>query len=295
MFFGVLASLIFGFEFFFMAQALDEIQPFQLLAYQFLLSGLTMSVLKWVGLIKVDLRKPGFTTVLILSILQPVLFYILETVGLEMTSTIIAGILMAVIPVVVMVLAIFLLREYPTVIQFAAGILTFLGVVLVTVMAGSEGGEGNLLGLVVLLAAVLIYGYYTVLTRKIFETFTPVEVTYVMMWFGGIVFNLIAIGLSLTSGTLPEYFAPLAQGKVLVAVFYLGVVALAAFFIGNYLIAQIGPARMSVFANLTTIVTVIAGVLLRHDHFYWYHAVGAGMIILGVYICNRPQDKVAKQ
>jgi drug/metabolite transporter (DMT)-like permease len=52
-----------------------------------------------------------------------------------------------------------------------------------------------------------------------------------------------------------------------------------------------------VFSNLTTVISIIAGVFVRHEAFHWYQILGGIMIILGVWGTNRykPQQEVPVQ
>ena len=62
--------------------------------------------------------------------------------------------------------------------------------------------------------------------------------------------------------------------------------SIGAFFLLNYMLSRMEASRSAVFSNLTTIVAILAGVLFRGDVFYWFHAVGGFLILLGVYGTN---------
>jgi drug/metabolite transporter (DMT)-like permease len=59
-----------------------------------------------------------------------------------------------------------------------------------------------------------------------------------------------------------------------------------AFFGMNYYISKLGASRSAVFVNLSTIVSVAAGILFRGEPFYWYHLVGGVLILVGVWGTN---------
>lgn len=54
---GITKSIIYGFSFFFIAEALIELAPMHLLGYRFAFAALTLTILHLIGLIKIDLRK----------------------------------------------------------------------------------------------------------------------------------------------------------------------------------------------------------------------------------------------
>jgi drug/metabolite transporter (DMT)-like permease len=59
-----------------------------------------------------------------------------------------------------------------------------------------------------------------------------------------------------------------------------------AFLLANYTLSKLPAAQTSVFANLVTVVSVIAGVFFRGESFGYFQLLGAIMIILGVFGTN---------
>ncbi|MCK8827094.1 EamA family transporter [Natroniella acetigena] len=92
-------------------------------------------------------------------------------------------------------------------------------------MAGSGEMETRLTGIFLLLGAVLAGGIYNILSRKSSLQFKPVEITYVMMVVGAIVFNGVAIIQHLLAGELTTYFFPLMKIETIIAIIYLGILS----------------------------------------------------------------------
>ena len=70
--------------------------------------------------------------------------------------------------------------------------------------------------------------------------------------------------------------------------FYLGVLSsVVAFFLINYTLTRLKASQSAVFTNLVTVITVFAGVLIRKETFDIGQALGAIVIILGVWTANR--------
>jgi len=65
----------------------------------------------------------------------------------------------------------------------------------------------------------------------------------------------------------------------------------------NYMLSKIPASNSSVFSNLTTVVSIIAGVFIRHEAFHWYQFAGSVVIILGVWGTNRckPRHEIQLQ
>ena len=82
-------------------------------------------------------------------------------------------------------------------------------------------------------------------------------------------------------------FLPFKNSSFLIAIFYQGVgCSVLAFFLYNVAIAKIGVNRTSSFIGVSTVVSIIAGVLLLGENFSAYQIIGVIIIITGVYIAN---------
>ena len=82
-------------------------------------------------------------------------------------------------------------------------------------------------------------------------------------------------------------FLPFKNSSFLIAIFYQGVgCSVLAFFLYNVAIVKIGVNRTSSFVGVSTVVSIIAGVLLLGENFSAYQIIGVIIIITGVYIAN---------
>ncbi|WP_233486927.1 MULTISPECIES: DMT family transporter [unclassified Halanaerobium] len=282
---GSIFSIIFGFSFLFTKEGLEIISPFHLLGFRFALAAVSLTILKIAGFIDISFKGKNIKMLLVLALFQPGLYFIFETSGIMYTTSSEAGMMIALIPVIVTIIGAIFLDEKPTFKQILFVILSVAGVLFIVLNRGSSKIEGNFLGLALLCGAVTAGALYNVLSRKLSLHFRPVEITYIMMWFGAILFNLIS--LVNKNFSLSNYFTPLTNIKVLSAVIYLGIFSsVIAFFMMNYTLSRINAAQAAVFANLTTVVSIIAGVFFRDESFYFFQGIGAFMIILGVWGTN---------
>ena len=103
-----------------------------------------------------------------------------------------------------------------------------------------------------------------------------------MMGVGTAVFTPIA--LIQTRGSVAEYIRPLAEPTYLMAVLFLALIcSVACYFLSGYTITYMTVARETVFSNLTTAVSVFAGVLFLHEPFTWVGALCCLVIFVGIY------------
>lgn len=297
---AIIYSTIFGFSFMFSKIGLEVMTPIELIAFRFLLAALTMTTLKVFKIIKVDLKGKNIKMVLLTSFCEPVLYFFFESMGINMTSTSEAGLMISLIPVFVAIFSMIFLHEKLKLSQLCFIVLSVGGVVFINMMKDSLSLSGNFLGIIFLFLAIISSSFYNIGSKKSSVNFTPIEITYIMMWVGAISFNIILTVTNLIKGTMNSYFAPLANSQSVIPLLYLGILSsIIAFFMVNYTISKIPVSQSAVFANLCTIVSILAGVLILKEDFFWYDFIGAIMILVGVwgtvYFGERDNDEVLIQ
>ena len=285
---AIITNFIFGLSFLFSKQALNVADPISLLSFRFLTAFIVMTILIIVKVIKVDYKNKPMKWLIILAIVEPIIYFIFETYGLQRTSTSLGGLMIALIPIVVTILAVYLLNEKPSAKQTISIILSVAGVILIILMEGSNGtGGSTLLGIFLLGGAVFSAALFNIIARKISKHFTAIEVTYFMMLVGAVFFNMISITNHIINKNLSVYFLPLSSTSFRSSVLYLGILSsVVAYFLANYTLSKMEASRSAVFANISTIVSIVAGVVVLHESFHVYHVVGSIMILVGVWGTN---------
>lgn len=284
---GLGVACIFGLSFMFTKEALEVTGPFHLLAFRFTLAALFLSLLKLTGLIRLEIKGKNLGLLLLLVIFQPGIYFLCETLGIEKTTSSEAGMVIALIPVFVAIFSRIFLNENPRLPQWLFIMVSVAGVIFIIFMKGRLEMGGSLAGVFFLLGAVFSAAFYNILSRKLSLEFKPVELTYFMMWFGAIIFNFITVIRLVRTGKLASYFSPLTNSSSLISILYLGLFSsVGAFFLVNFMLSRMEAARSAVFTNLTTVISILAGVLVRGEPFYWFQVVGAILILLGVWGAN---------
>ncbi|AZO96738.1 DMT family transporter [Halocella sp. SP3-1] len=282
---ALLFSIIFGFSFMFTKEGLELIRPLHLLSLRFFIAAFLLTLLYILRIVRINLKGKNIAMLLLLAIIQPGLYFLFETLGINRTSSSEAGIMIALIPIVVTILANLFLGEKTRRLQFFFILLSVCGVIFIVVMKGVSEGNINYIGLLYLFAAVLTAAFYNILSRFLSLQFKPVEITFIMMWTGAIFFTLLMI--LKYNYSLYQIIRPVREWPVFVVVFYLGAFSsVLAYFMMNYTLSRLEAARSAVFANLTTVISILAGVVFRGESFYWYQAFGACLIITGIFGTN---------
>jgi drug/metabolite transporter (DMT)-like permease len=274
-----------GFSFLASRKGLDAAPVFVLLSHRFGLSFLVMNMLLLLGVARLELRSKALWKPILLGLMQPVIYFFGEQYGILHSNTVFSGVMIAMIPIVSTLAAAPVLGEKPTVGQLLFSLLSIGGVVGLGMM-NKNSGSLDWIGVVALIVAVLSAGAYTLIGRGISREYTPFERTYMMMAVGVAAFTPLAF--IQTKGSVAAYFRPLGQPSYLMAILFLALVcSVACYFLSSYTITHLTVARETVFSNLTTAVSVFAGVLFLHEPFTWFGALCCLVIFIGIYGVQR--------
>ncbi len=281
---GIAFSIIFGFSFMMSKIALENISPIAVISYRFLVAFLFFEILRRTKIIKVKINKKEFLSIALVAVFQPVLYFLFETFGLQLTTSGEAGLMIALIPIFVTIMSAIILKEKPLRSQLFFIILSFLGVIFIQLFKNQLSFESSTLGFVLLLFAVISAALFNIASRSAARSHKPHEITYVMMFFGAISFNLIYIVQLAMDKELDRYITNFTNIEVILPIVYLGIVAsIFGFFLVNYSLSKLPAHISSIYSNIATVVAVIAGAVFLNEPLRFYHIIGGAMIIIGVY------------
>ncbi|SHH87665.1 DMT family transporter [Clostridium grantii] len=280
-------SLIFGLSFLFSKLALEIVDPITLISFRFLTAFLVMTFLIITKVIKVNYRNKPLRLLFLLALSQPVTYFLFETYGIKLSSSSEAGLMISLIPIVVTLFAAVFLKEKPSLYQGLSILISICGVFIIILMNNVSSETSSFWGTILLFGAVISASVFNILSRKLSYKFTPLELTYFMMFMGALFFNVISIFNHVINNTLDTYFQPLKNINFITSILYLGILSsIIAFFLINFTLSKIEASKSAIFANLSTIVSVFAGVLILKENFYFYHLIGSFLILAGVWGTN---------
>lgn len=286
----IAGNAIFGFSFLFSRLALDVTEPSVLIAVRFVTAFLILNIIVLAGkilkkadgtpLVRFTLKGKPKKDILLLALFQPVLYFIAENYGIAMTSSAFAGIIIAMIPLAGILFDALFMRERPGRLQIICAFLSAVGVVLTAV--GAADMKGSLKGLLVLLIAVAAGALFYVFSKKSADFYSPLERTYVMFGCGAVFYTLFAAVRVRIVG--PEILnAAIGSGIFWCAILYLALVSsVAAFLLLNFGSAYVSVTGATLFANITTVISILAGVLILREDFSWLQGVGAAVILASI-------------
>jgi drug/metabolite transporter (DMT)-like permease len=274
-------GIVWGCSFIFIKLGLEFLTPFGVAFGRCALGALALLIyLKIKGLSLVRDRKMIghlWVVALLLNVIPGILFAWAET---EVTS-ILAGIINAVTPLMTLIAIIVVSRnEKPTTPQVVGLLLGFLGVL--TVLGAWKGlGDNPLWAILILLAAVTCYGFSFPYSRRFI---LPAQLKPEVMAATQVTLGAITLlPLFLINGIAKSEFL---IGPVL-AMVALGVFGSGFAYIWNFTIMRdAGSAIASSVTYVTPVVAVVVGLIFLQEKLHWYEPVGALIVLLGAAIAQ---------
>ena len=277
-------STIIGFSFLFTKVALGFASPLTNLAHRYTVAVLVLFILQQSKVIQVKLTKEDILSILPMSLFYPLLFFMFQSFALQYISSSEAGILQALVPIITLILASLFLKEKTTFIQKFFLCLSVAGVIYIFLSKGANlGVETGILGFILMLGSVFSNAINNILSKYKGGQYRAIDLTVVVILVGFLVFNSLSLVTHFLSGNLMSYFEPLGHLSYLISILYLGILAsIVTASLSIYAIVRLGASTVSVFGNLGTVLTIVAGAVILQEPIYAYHIIGANLIIGGI-------------
>ena len=277
---ALFAQVIFGFSFMATKISLGYATPMTVIADRYIIAFLGLSVVMIATRTKLEIRK-GIWKLAVMSVFQPLLYFVFESYGIKLTTSAFSSVMIALIPVVSMISGIFVLKEIPSPMQYVFMALSVGGVVIMA-LSGKSDGTVTTAGIILLFGAVVSSVAYNIASRKLSKEFSAFERTYAMTIIGLISFAGIALVENINNpiAVVSNFLSPGFTG----AIAYLGIFSsVIAFLMLNYANTHLPVAKTTVFSNITTVVSVIAGTVFLNEPFSVEAVISTLMIVVGVF------------
>lgn len=233
-------------------------------------------------------RKEDLKYFVLLVSFEPCLYFLFETHAVRNTTASQAGMVTAVLPLMVAVAASMILHEKVTRRALAGFFIAIIGVMLLSMTsAPSENAPhpalGNLFEFIAMVCAV----GYNIMLKKLTERYSPLFLT-ALQAFAGTLFFLPFLWLPGTA--LPREFAMVPAFSIL----YLGIfVTIGAYGLYNFGVSRMPASQASAFVNLIPVFTVFLGWLILGEKFTPFQYGASVLVFAGVFISQERSKKTS--
>ncbi|MEW9699395.1 DMT family transporter [Paenibacillus sp. SI8] len=290
----ILYTIIIGLSFLFVKMAMTVADPIQTLAHRFTI-GFAVTLIpismKWVRL---KVRPKDLLKILPLALLYPAIFFATQAYGLQNATSSEGGIILATVPIFTLLFAAYVLKERSSLSQKLFMLLSVAGVVYIFAMKGIDVQQSHMAGALLLLLSAISMAGYNVLGKRLVSQFPLMDITFVMQGFAFIFFNAVSVIQQQSAGTLTlsHYFEPFASPVFVGSILYLSILSsIVSSLLSNYTLSKMNASRVSVFTHLSTLVTVLAGVLFLDEKLFYFHIIGGILVIVGIIGTNYSKNR----
>jgi drug/metabolite transporter (DMT)-like permease len=240
------------------------------------------------GFFRIRWRREDLRYLLLMAVFEPCLYFIFEAQALVNTSASQAGMITAMLPLLVAVTAWAILKERINRLTLIGFFIAILGAVILSLAAEATVNSPNpLLGNFYELAAMACATGYTICLKHLSGRFSPLFLTAVQAFIGSLFFALFLlpadVGFPTQWITGPGF-----------AVIYLGTfITLGAYGLYNFGVSRIPANQAAAFVNLIPVFSVILGSILLAERLNIWQWIAVILVFFGVSLSRYGGKKLA--
>ncbi len=255
----------------------------------FLRMSLAALILTTISLILKKLKKislKDLPTFILLSFLEPFLYFIGETFGLQyINSVTISSVIISTIPVFAMIAGILFLRENISPMNIFGILITIPGALLVVFEKGGFDVSHSI-GILFLILAVFSAVGYSVIVKKLadrYNSYTIVTYQHLLAAFYFLPLFLIFEGKTFT-------FIKISSSEIILPLTALALLCSSlAFILFINSIRYLGVAKSNIFTALVPAISAAASYFLGNEGMTYTKFAGVLIVIIGVIIAQKKQ------
>jgi drug/metabolite transporter (DMT)-like permease len=275
-------SLIYGFFFIFIKLLLTEISQETLIYMRLVFSAVIMASIEW-GLIRTRFLNWGdFLKTMGLGLIGVFIVQILLILGVRLTTTFHASLLMATIPLMTLLLGFAVRQEAYKPKKLLGMVLSFAGVSLLLGNQGSVANAPNVaLGDAIILANAACFSIYLIATKPLLARYNAFSLTSYAYIVSAILAACLAPSLNLT--LLPD----LSPTGWLLIVYTVIFASIGTYALNNYALSKTSASTVAVYIFLQPAISALFGHWILGEPWGSWMLLAGGLIFAGVVVATR--------
>ncbi len=276
------AMLFWGMSFVWIKIVYQYYDPLTTIFIRLVVSSALLVLLALIFKIPILPERKDYKAFLFLAFLEPFVYYIGESFGLQRVSSSVAAIMIATIPIVTPIFAYLKLKERLSIMNFVGIFISFAGILLM-IFKKDLSLEYSLAGILLLLLAVFAGAYYTIQLKPLSTKYNPITIIISMNVIGSVYFLPFFMYFEYSDfiQIVPNMELITALSELIL---FSSIMALV-FFVK--VVERIGPSKTAAFTNLIPVVTVIAAwYLLPEEIITSKMLIGIFVVTVGVFIAQ---------
>ncbi|MCI0765936.1 DMT family transporter [Bacillus sp. TL12] len=274
----LLTSLLWGGNFVVGKSLVGHASPMTLTSLRWIIAVLCLFPIVWFKEKKLFPPRTAILPLLLMGITGVVLFNIFQFLALEHTSATNVGLISTLNAISIALFSSLFLKEKINGLQILSMILSFFGVLLVL----SKGNIALLFSLhfnsgdLWMIAAVCIWGIYSVCSKWATKTTSPMMATLYSGIFGVIL---------LLPFNIPSFTVSHINASFITSLLYTGLISTVVCMVfWNIGVQKLGATTSGIFLNFNPIFTAILAFLFLGEELTWVQILGTVIVVTGCYL-----------
>lgn len=294
-----MVSAIYGFFYVAVKLLLVEVSAESLLWLRFVLSAMILMPIEWL-VFKSRIPLSDMLKIIGLSLLGVYLVQMALVVGVGMTTSFYASLVMASVPIITLLMGILFRKEFFRWQKLLGMLLGFTGVAVVlsaksagTHLAGIAGQtvfQGNLY----VIGAALCFALFLFLSQSLLKRYRAFTVTAYSYLVSAIAISLPYNGFFLDAPGAPmssvDYLVLSPKAWALLAFIVIGA-SILTYLLNNYALKRTSPTVVSVYMFLAPVQAAIWGYWILGEPFTLWMGIAALLTFTGIIIANQSPDQ----
>ena len=231
---------------------------------------------------RIRVRREDLRYLALMAVCEPCIYFIFEAKAIELTTASQAGMITAILPLLVAIGATVFLGEKISRRTITGFVIAITGACLLSICGDTSADAPNpLLGNFLEFLAMVAATGYTLSLKHLSSRYSPLFLTAVQSWVGAVFFSFFLLS---PETDLPGEFVLLPA----LAVFYLGsCVTIGAYFLYNFGVSKLPASQASAYINLIPVFTVAMGFVFLGETFNLLQFLASLLVFSGIYISQR--------
>jgi len=238
----------------------------------------SLCLLPFAGMVKRNLpRREDLPALVFMLACEPCLYFLFEAAALRNTTASQAGMITAMLPLMVAIAAGLYLKETIGLRTILGFLIAIIGVCLLSLAAESDHGAPNpVLGNFYEFLAMVCATGYTIALKRLTARYEPLFLTALQACAGSFFFLPF---LFLSATELPRRFVAVPA----LSIVYLGIfVTMGAYGLYNFAVSRVPASQASAYVNLIPVITVFLGWIVLGERFTALQYAASAMVVAGV-------------
>jgi drug/metabolite transporter (DMT)-like permease len=284
---ALLAMFFWGMSYIWMKQVFVHIGPATTILIRLLISSVFLFILLKLMRKTERIYKKDVGIIFLAALLNPFLYFIGESFGLQLVSPTISAAIIATIPVFTPVFAYIFLREKLSWLSIAGLIISFAGILVMLVLKDLTFSASPD-GIPLLFGAVASAVFYGLLLKKLTLRYKPLTIVWLQNSIGILYFLPVVLLKEGKEISDIQLTFPIIQNLILLGIFASSL----AFVFFTYTVSKIGISRTNIYTNMIPVFAAFFSYYILNELITSEKIVGIALVITGVILSQKRKKKI---